>query len=608
MRFENEFYWLLLLLPAFWFLLRRGSKRKVALLGKLIDSNLHQQILPPSARLASHSRSVAQTGLIALLLAMAVLRPQWGFTWKEVTRRGVDIVVAVDVSESMLAEDLKPSRLERARRELVDFISRVQGDRIGLVSFAGVAFREIPLTLDYSMFPLVLNSLNPSLIPVQGTNIEAAIQTSLQLFKTSKLSNQVPSANRERAIILLTDGEDFEGNLEQAASNATALGIRIYIIGIGTEQGAPIPANGGYKRDKDNRVVISRMKRENLALLAERTGGVFVTSVASDEDAQTIYDRGLKQALQDSEIDNVRTKKWNEYYQLPLALGILLLLLRALKFSSRATSFIFFSILLLSTSPKSAQAQASESLGKKARDAYQQGDFEVAKELIEKAAPQNIEDPRFSLTHGSALYRLNDFENAQAAFFDAASKTEMKDAKAHALYNAANSLVQLGSYKEAINTYNQVLELTPGDEDAKHNLEYVKKLLQSQSEQEKSENEQKESKPQDQEKSPSKQEPQDSKQEPEQQDSKQQQEPQNPEEEKSEQNNKQPKQEQSNENSEAPASPEQQPEPQQQPEYDPQSSLLDSVEEKRDARADHRKAQAMEQLKRENRPLPEKNW
>ncbi|MFQ5351437.1 MAG: VWA domain-containing protein, partial [Thermoanaerobaculia bacterium] len=178
-------------------------------------------------------------GLLTAVLALAELK--YGFTWEEVQRRGVDIVVALDVSDSMLVEDAeaggKLSRLERAKREIADLLRIVVGDRIGLVAFAGTAFLECPLTLDYGAAHLFLSSIDTDLIPVKGTALGAALRTSLEAFEGGSHSS--------RAIILITDGEDHGGEALAAAEEAKLAGVRIFAIGIGRDEGAPIPAPGG---------------------------------------------------------------------------------------------------------------------------------------------------------------------------------------------------------------------------------------------------------------------------------------------------------------------------------------------------------------------------
>jgi Ca-activated chloride channel family protein len=184
--------------------------------------------------------------LMGIILGIfALTRPQWGFHWEEIKRVGVDVMVAIDVSESMLAEDVKPNRLERAKREVIDLIEMLEGDRIGLIAFAGTSFVQCPLTLDYGACKMFLDYIDTDLIPVPGTAIAEAIRTSLKSFNKRE--------RKSKALILITDGEDHEGEPIDAAKEAKKEGIKIFTIGVGREGGAPIPlkdGSGGFKKDR----------------------------------------------------------------------------------------------------------------------------------------------------------------------------------------------------------------------------------------------------------------------------------------------------------------------------------------------------------------------
>jgi Ca-activated chloride channel family protein len=234
----------------------------------------------------------------------------------------------MDVSESMLAQDLKPSRLQRAKRELSDLLEHLQGDRLALLTFAGTAFIEVPLTNDYGMIHQFINELDPSLIPVPGTNISEALNKSLTALLGDQKQNS-PNANlkRGKGIILITDGEDSNSDLYEIKNTAKKYGVKIYIIGVGTEQGAPIPTRNGYKRDRSENIVVSKLNVSALKSLAQETGGKFVASLGTEGDIISIYDEGIKTDLEGSITKGSKSKLWNEYFQYPLALGILFLIL-----------------------------------------------------------------------------------------------------------------------------------------------------------------------------------------------------------------------------------------------------------------------------------------
>ena len=191
------------------------------------------------------------------LIIFALAGPRWGSRYQEVNQQGVDIMIAVDVSSSMLAQDVKPSRMENAKREIHDFIKVVQGDRIGLVAFAGAAFVQCPLTLDYAALQMFLSELGPELIPVAGTDIGAAIDSAVSSFDEK--------SNTDRVILLITDGEDNEGKGIKAAENAAEKNVKIFIFGIGDPAGAPVPATDGIGRVRE------RQPGANGALEARRS-------------------------------------------------------------------------------------------------------------------------------------------------------------------------------------------------------------------------------------------------------------------------------------------------------------------------------------------------
>jgi Ca-activated chloride channel family protein len=253
--------------------------------------------------------------------------PRYGFTWEEVKREGVDIVVALDVSDSMLVEDAetggKLSRLERAKREITDLLRLLEGDRIGLVAFAGTAFVECPLTLDYGAAEIFLDAIDTDLIPVKGTALGPALRTAMEAFEGA--------SHPSRAIVLITDGEDHTGQALQAATEAKAAGVRIFTIGIGRDEGAPIPApGGGFRRDRGGEIILSRLDETTLQKIALETGGSYVRSVTGDVDLEKIYAQGIKATMEDQELGSRRRQRWEERFQWVLGLALLALMLEPL--------------------------------------------------------------------------------------------------------------------------------------------------------------------------------------------------------------------------------------------------------------------------------------
>ncbi|MFC1534690.1 VWA domain-containing protein [Thermodesulfobacteriota bacterium] len=266
------------------------------------------------------------TLLIAFgLMIFALAGPRWGSSFQEVSRKGVDIMILVDVSPSMLVEDTKPNRLERARREILDFIRVVQGDRVGLVAFSGAAFVQCPLTLDYGALEMFLGSLRPDLIPVPGTDLGAAIEVGLSSFDFK--------AETDRVILLITDGEDNENRGLKSAREAADKGVKIFVFGIGETSGGPIPATdgkGGFMKDKSGKLVLSRLDEAGLSDIASLTGGFYERSVAGDLDLDIIYFDGIRSKTEVQTLKSGKIKVYEERFMIFLVGAIILLIIEGL--------------------------------------------------------------------------------------------------------------------------------------------------------------------------------------------------------------------------------------------------------------------------------------
>jgi Ca-activated chloride channel family protein len=282
-------------------------------------------------RLANSIRPVARRWkavlvvAVVLFTALAMAQPRWGFEWREVKHNGVDVMVLFDVSKSMLTEDVRPNRLTQAKYAVQDLLGKLRGDRIGLIAFAGTAFVQCPLTVDYEAFRLTLKDADPRIIPRGGTAIVVAIRTALKAFEASE--------GRDRAIVLITDGEETDGDALTAADEAAKAGVKIYAIGVGTAEGELIPVREEGKpmdflKDREGKVVKSRLDEETLKQLALKTGGIYVRSAAGDFGIDTIYDKGIAQ-LQRKEYEARLQKQYFERFQWPLGMAFALLALES---------------------------------------------------------------------------------------------------------------------------------------------------------------------------------------------------------------------------------------------------------------------------------------
>lgn len=321
--------WLLAALAAFYLYVFKRKKRnlerfaKNELLKTLINSvSTRKQKIKPLLIILS-----------TLFLILTLTQPEWGFHWEEVKRKGIDIIIALDVSKSMLADDIKPSRLERAKIEIKSLINTLKGDRIGLVAFAGSAFLQCPLTLDYAAAKLFLDNIDIESIPRGGTDIGGAIKKAVEAFEGKE--------KKHRALILITDGEDHRKRAMDAVEEAKKKGVVIYTIGIGRQEGAPIPiidekGNKRYVRDRSGNIVLSKLDTVLLQKIALMTGGKKGTIGAGTFPLEDIY-RDEISKMEKKELKSKRHKRFEQRFQWPLAMAIILLFLEAIM-SERKTS------------------------------------------------------------------------------------------------------------------------------------------------------------------------------------------------------------------------------------------------------------------------------
>ncbi len=332
MRFGNHDYLslLCLIIPLAAFLIWSYKKKK-QLIEVFLGKSLVSRLLDPLAwKRVKIDNMLIIFAVVFLILALS--QPRWGYYWKDLEQKGVDIVIALDVSSSMLAQDIKPNRLERAKYKIMDLLNMLEGDRVGLVAFAGTSYLQCPLTLDYSATRIFLNAIDTELIPVPGTAIGHAIRTSVKAFNTQD--------TRSRAIILITDGEDHTGDAIQSANWAKEHKTKIFAIGIGNNIGAPIPnpkpGASGFKKDKDGEVILTKLDEPTLKQMALQTGGSYVRSVSGDMDLQKLYRENIKRKVKSKEIKTERKRVWKERFQWMIFAALLCLTAKYV----RKTSFL----------------------------------------------------------------------------------------------------------------------------------------------------------------------------------------------------------------------------------------------------------------------------
>ncbi len=253
---------------------------------------------------------------------LALARPQWGFEWREIKRQGLDIYLAVDISKSMLTEDVRPNRLERTKLAIKDLLKSLKGDRVGLIAFAGESFLICPLTVDYGGFLLSLNDLNEKTISRGGTNMGKAMEEAIKGYE------KVPGLNK--AVIMITDGDNLEGDPLSVAKKAKEKGIKVYCVGIGTKEGDLIRVlneKGEYEflKDAQGNVVKSRLNESPLQQIALTTEGIYVRASGAEFGLDFIYEKELAK-FEKREFESKMEKKYFERFQIPLSIAFLFLL------------------------------------------------------------------------------------------------------------------------------------------------------------------------------------------------------------------------------------------------------------------------------------------
>ncbi len=312
--------WLLILLPL---LLITGLliKRRAALLTRMAEQGLWPTMLPGLSTKRQRFKNLLRLLVLALAI-LALARPQWGFKWEEVKQRGLSIIVALDTSKSMLAQDIKPNRLQQAKWGVRDLVKELRGDRIGLVAFAGDAFLQCPATIDYAAFLMMLDDVYPGIVPVGGTDLFQALETSIESFE------KMEESASDKVVILISDGEGHTGDPLTLLPRLKEEEIRIFAIGVGTIEGDMIETSDGLVKDQDGNVIKSHLNEGMLERIAFETGGFYVRSAPGDFGLERIYQQGIAE-LQREEREARMSKSWTERFQWFLAAAILLLIIEA---------------------------------------------------------------------------------------------------------------------------------------------------------------------------------------------------------------------------------------------------------------------------------------
>ncbi len=480
MRFEHpNLLWLLLVIPPalalfFWWSERTRQK----LLTQFVEARLLATLtagISPARRKLRFTLIVASVALLLIALA----RPQYGYDKEEVRQNGLDIVVAVDTSKSMLATDIPPSRLGRAKLAALELMQTAKADRLGLVAFAGEAFLSCPMTIDDTAFQQSVQALDVNSIPQGGTALAEAIKTALAAFKEN---------GNHKALVLFTDGEDNDEGALAAAQAAAKEGLKIFTIGIGSAEGTlvQIPdGNGGsdYIRDEKGQVVKTKLNESLLQQIAGATGGFYLPLRGADT-ISTLYERGLA-PLPKSEGAEKLVRRYHEQFQWPLAVALLLLFVefllpeRSLRTATKskviANAMILLAVFQISFSANASPAGALRE--------YKSGNYTNALNEFTKLAEVQTNDLRLVFNAGDAAYRATNFDLAQKLFQQVTLSPDLK-LQQQAFYNLGNVQFQVAKqaqdldgleqgFDAAAKIYSRAVLLNTNDADAIFNCRFA---------------------------------------------------------------------------------------------------------------------------------------
>lgn len=485
-RFEEPTYlYLLAALPLIailrWVLERKQLKR-LKLFG---DPTLLRHLMPDVSKMRPVVKFWMLLAAMALIIVM-MARPQMGTRISHEKRTGIESIIAMDISNSMLAEDVTPSRLDRTKMMVENLVDNFTDDKIGLIVFAGDAFVQLPITSDYVSAKMFLSEIEPSLIATQGTDIATAINMAANSFTQQQ--------GVGKAIIVITDGEDHEGGALEAAKAAKKKGMRVYVLGVGSDKGAPIPlGNGDYMKDRTGNTVMTKLNEEMCRQIAEAGGGAYI-HVDNNTNAQRQLDSELAK-LSKKEMQSTIYSDYDEQFQAFGIIAIILLILEICILESKnpiARRLNIFGRKQRTTTLIIALVVASASFAQNDRryitqgnKLFRSGQFDKAEVAYRKAIEKNPRNPQAHYNLGNSLMAQKKDSAAVQSFQKSTELETSKIRKAMAFHNMGVVCQQHKMYGEAIEAYKSSLRLNPKDDATRYNLELCKRQQRNQKNQDK---------------------------------------------------------------------------------------------------------------------------
>lgn len=482
---EPAYFLILILIPILLILYvyTKGRLVRNKQINQFIDAHLLPHLLIQENRTKKKWHYLAPYSLIIVLVTLALAGPRWDYREMETFKASTNLIVLLDLSKSMDAEDLKPSRIKRAKQEIEDLLKSAKDINVALIGFAADPHLISPLTEDYQTILHLLPSISTELIHIQGSKLTPAIEMSLNLLKLNR--NLV---NQNNNILLITDGGYSDPSVISRIKEINENNIQLYVIGVGSNSGSPIPDNTGRFITQNSQTVISKLEEEKLLQLTKKTRGFYTQSHYTEQDTKNILQE-IKRRNKDRDKNKTKTRFWEERFYIFLIPAMIVLLFSFRRIKTNSYAIFVLAMLISSICSNSAQAidleyfeQLFLNKNQKAKKAFESKELDKATELF--TDPYN---------KGVSLYKQGNYKEAAELF----AKSNNEEVSAQRLYNLGNSFVKMQKFNEAIQQYEAALQQNPDYEDAKYNLELVRKHLQEQKQQQQKNDQEQDSENQD---------------------------------------------------------------------------------------------------------------
>ena len=484
---DPNFLYLLILLPFLVALYLYSNYHRRQNIRKYGDPALLKGLMPTISKYRPDIKfwlTFAALTLVILMLA----RPQFGSKMETVKRSGVEAVIALDISNSMLAEDVTPSRLDKSKKLISRLVDTFNNDKVGLIVFAGDAFTQLPITSDYVSAKMFLETINPSLITTQGTDIGAAIRLAMKSF--------TPQEGVGRAIIVITDGENHEGGAVEAAQEAAEKGMQVFVLGVGSPDGSPIPAEDGsnnFRRDKDGNVIVTRLNEQMCQEIAKAGNGMYIR-VDNTNSAEKVLNNEIAK-LSKADVESQVYTEFDEQFQALAWLVLILLVVEMLILERKNPLFKNVRLFILGMKKKkktyitllfllvasSAFAQKTErDYLRSGNKLYNDSLFIKAEVDYRKALEINPKSTDAMFNLGNSLLMQQKAKEAMEQFESASKVEKDKDKLAQIYHNMGVILQSSKQYPQCIEAYKESLRNNPKDDETRYNLALAQKLLKDQ--------------------------------------------------------------------------------------------------------------------------------